>query len=289
MKSESKPGIDLWVSENFNDVYRMNYKVKETLYSKESDFQKIDVVSTDHLGKVLFNDGLLMTSERDEFVYHEMITHVPMSSHPNPKKVLIIGGGDGGTAREVLKYESVERVVMVEIDPCVVEACKEHLNVTSCELGNSKLELLIQDGLKFVKETKEQFDVVLVDSTDPIGPAAPLFDVAFYSDIKNCLTTNGIIVSQCENPFLAIEMQKKLLGIKAELFDKVGVYNYSNITYPGGLWSFSFASLTQDPILDSKPLPESILKDLKYYNQQLHKASFALPQFQKNEVKEHLK
>ena len=138
-----KEGIDLWVSENFNDVYRMNYRVKETLYSKESDFQKIDVVNTEHLGKVLFNDGLLMTSERDEFVYHEMITHVPMSAHLNPKKVLIIGGGDGGTAREVLKYESVEKVVMVEIDPCVIEACKEHLNVTACELDNPKLELRI--------------------------------------------------------------------------------------------------------------------------------------------------
>ncbi len=284
-----KEGIDLWVSENFNDVYRMNYKVKETLYSKESDFQKIDVVSTEHLGKVLFNDGLLMTSERDEFVYHEMITHVPMSSHPNPKKVLIIGGGDGGTAREVLKYESVEKVVMVEIDPCVIEACKEHIKVTSCELENPKLELIIDDGLKYVKNTTEKFDVVLVDSTDPIGPAAPLFDIAFYSDIHSCLTESGIVVSQCENPFLAIEMQKKLLGIKAELFDKVAVYNDSNITYPGGLWSFSFASKTQDPILDAKPLPENISKDLKYYNQQVHKACFALPQFQKNEVKEHLK
>ncbi len=284
-----KEGIDLWVSENFNDVYRMNYKVKETLYSKESDFQKIDVVSTEHLGKVLFNDGLLMTSERDEFVYHEMITHVPMSSHPNPKKVLIIGGGDGGTAREVLKYESVEKVVMVEIDPCVVEACKEHLKVTSCELENSKLELIIEDGLKYVKETSEKFDVVLVDSTDPIGPAAPLFDIGFYSDINDSLTKNGIVVSQCENPFLAIDMQRKLLSIKAELFNKVAVYNYSNITYPGGLWSFSFASKTQDPLLDSKPLPEKISKDLKYYNGELHKACFALPQFQKNEIKEYLK
>lgn len=284
-----KEGIDLWVSENFNDVYRMNYKVKETLYSKESEFQKIDVVSTEHLGKVLFNDGLLMTSERDEFVYHEMITHVPMSSHPNPKKVLIIGGGDGGTAREVLKYESVEKVVMVEIDPCVIEACKEHLKATSCELENSKLELIIDDGLKYVKGTDEKFDVVLVDSTDPIGPAAPLFDIGFYSDINKCLTENGIVVSQCENPFLAMDMQRKLLSIKASLFNKVAVYNYSNITYPGGLWSFSFASKTQDPLLNTKELPEEISKTLKYYNQDLHRACFALPQFQKNEIKEYLK
>ncbi len=284
-----KEGIDIWVSENFNDVYKMNYKVKETLYSKESDFQKIDVVLTEHLGRVLFNDGLLMTSERDEFVYHEMIAHVPMSSHPYPETVLIIGGGDGGTAREILKYDYVKKVVMVEIDSCVVEACKKHIKVTSCELDNPRLELIIDDGLKYVKETTKKFDIILVDSTDPIGPAAPLFDVAFYSDVKNCLTEKGIVVSQCENPFLAIHMQKKLLGIKAKLFDKIAVYNYSNITYPGGLWSFSFASKTQDPILDARPLPDSIVKDLKYYNQQLHKAAFVLPQFQKNEVKEYLK
>jgi len=284
-----KEGIDLWVSENFNDVYRMNYRVKETLYSKESDFQKIDVVNTEHLGKVLFNDGLLMTSERDEFVYHEMITHVPMSTHPNPKKVLIIGGGDGGTAREVLKYESVEKVVMVEIDPCVIEACKEHLNVTACELDNPKLELRIEDGLKYVKETKEVFDVVLIDSTDPIGPAAPLFNIEFYSDVYALMTESGVVVSQCENPFLAGEMQKKLLGIKAELFNKVSIYNYSNITYPGGLWSFSYASKTQDPLLDAKNLPDSVAKNLKYYNRGVHKAAFALPQFQKNEVQEFIK
>ncbi len=284
-----KEGVDIWVSENFNDVYKMNYKVKKTLYSKESNFQKIDVILTEHLGKVLFNDGLLMTSERDEFVYHEMIAHVPMSSHPNPETVLIVGGGDGGTAREVLKHDSVKELVMVEIDPCVIEACKEHIKLTSCELDNPRLELIVEDGLKYVKETTKKFDIILVDSTDPIGPAAPLFDVAFYSDVKACLRESGIVVSQCEGPFLALEMQKKLLAIKAKLFDKTAIYNYSNITYPGGLWSFSFASKTQDPILDAKPLSHKISKGLKYYNQQLHKAAFALPQFQKNELKKYLK
>lgn len=284
-----KERMNLWVSEIFNDVYKMSYSVKRTLYSEESDFQKIDVIETDHLGKVLLNDGLLMTSERDEFVYHEMISHVPLSSHPNPRKVLIIGGGDGGTAREVLKHESVEKVVMVEIDPCVVEACKEHIQVTACELENPKLTLLIQDGIKFVKETDEKFDVVLIDSTDPIGPAAPLFNEDFYSDVKACMNENGIVVSQCENPFLALEMQKKLLSIKSGLFSKVFVYNYSNITYPGGLWSFSLASDTQNPLLDSRPLQESIAKKLKYYNLSIHKAAFALPEFQKKEVQEYLK
>lgn len=280
--------MNLWVSENFNDVYKMSYRVKRTLYSGQSDFQKVDVVETDHLGKVLLNDGLLMTSERDEFVYHEMITHIPMNSHPNPKKVLIIGGGDGGTAREVLKYD-VDKVVMVEIDPLVVEACKEHIQATACELENEKLELLIQDGIKYVKETNEKFDVVLIDSTDPIGPAAPLFNSEFYTDVKNCLNEKGIVVSQCENPFLALETQQSLLKIKSELFENVSLYNYSNITYPGGLWSFSFASNTQNPILDAKPLDTHFANDLKYYNFAIHKSSFSLPQFQKNALKDFIK
>lgn len=284
-----KKGIELWVTEDYEGVFRMQYKAKETLYSGESEFQRVDVIDTDYLGKALFNDGLIMTSERDEFIYHEMITHVPMSVHPSPKKVLIIGGGDGGTAREVLRYESVERVVMVEIDPCVIEACKKHLPVTSCELENPKLELRIEDGIKYVKETAEKFDVILVDSTDPIGPAAPLFDVSFYSDIRNALTENGIVVSQCENPFIHMTMQKKLLGIKAEIFEKVSVYNYTNMTYPGGLWSFSFASKGLDPMADFKPLPEAMLSKMKYYNSALHKAAFALPNFQKNEVQDFLK
>ncbi len=288
MKKE-KPGIDLWTTEHYEGVLKLGYKTKETLYSKESDFQKIDVVDTEYLGKVLFNDGLLMTSERDEFVYHEMIVHVPMSVHPNPKKALIIGGGDGGTARELLKYGSLEKVVMVEIDPCVVEACKEHIKVTSCELENPRLELRIEDGVKYVAETNEKFDIVIVDSTEPIGPATPLFGKNFYSGIAACTTDNAVVVSQCESPFLNPEMQEKLLSIKADLFDKVSMYNYSNMTYPAGLWSFSYASKGLDPILDTKPLPPEVLEKLKYYNQGIHKGAFALPQFQKKKVQQYFK
>lgn len=276
---------DKWITEDFNNVYRMQYKVKEHLYSKKSEFQKVDVYDTEHLGKTLFNDDLLMTCERDEFVYHEMITHVPLLSHPNPETVLIIGGGDGGTAREVLKHSTVKKVVMVEIDPLVIEASKEHLLVTACELENERLELIIDDGVKHVKEASENtYDVVLVDSTDPIGPAAPLFNESFYSDVKKCLKSDGIVVSQCENPFLMLETQKLLLKIKSRLFDKVNLYNYSNITYPSGLWSFSYASKTISP--NNKLREDKFLDNLKYYNHEVHRAAFCLPQFQKQALKE---
>lgn len=273
-----------WITEDYNNMYRMQYKMKEHLYSKKSDFQKVDVYDTEYLGKTLFNDDLLMTCEKDEFVYHEMITHVPMLSHPNPETVLIIGGGDGGTAREVLKHSSVKNVVMVEIDPLVVEACKEHLNVTACELNNERLELIIDDGVKHIKEAPDSiYDVVLVDSTDPIGPAAPLFNESFYSDVKRCLKPDGIVVSQCENPFLMLETQKLLLNIKTRLFEKVSLYNYSNITYPSGLWSFSYASKSVPP--NDKLREETFLENLKYYNHDVHRASFCLPQFQKQALK----
>ena len=286
MVEENSEDQNKWITENYNDIYKMSYKVKKQLYSKKSPFQKIEIYDTEYLGRVLLNDDLLMTSERDEFVYHEMIAHVSLFAHPNPKKVLVIGGGDGGTVREVLKHKSIENVVMVEIDSCVIEASKEFISVTAEQLENSKLNLIVDDGVKYLKEaTDNSFDVVLVDSTDPIGPATPLFNESFYSDVKRVLAEDGLVVSQCENPFLEMETQKYLLGIKAKLFKETFVYNYSNITYPSGLWSFSIACKS-----DLKPfLPvrtESFVVDLKYYNRRVHEAAFALPQFQYNALKE---
>ena len=156
---------NLYVEEKMEDKYALKFKVNKVLFSGKSPFQTVDVVETELLGKMLLNDGLIMVTEKDEFVYHDMIAHVPMFTHPNPKKVLVIGGGDGGTAREVLRHKGVERCVMVEIDEMVVNACKEHIPQTSSALSDPRLELIIGDGIKYVKETKEKFDVILVDST----------------------------------------------------------------------------------------------------------------------------
>ena len=269
-----------WITENYKDIYKMSFKVNKKLYSKKSSFQKVEVYDTDYLGRVLLNDDFLMTSDKDEFVYHEMISHVPLFSHPDPKKVLVVGGGDGGTVREVLKHKSVEAVVMVEIDTCVVEACKSFVTSTSCELENPRLNLIIDDAVEYLKTAEDNsFDVILIDSSDPIGPAAPLFGEEFYSDVKRALTPNGIVVSQCENPFLEIETQGSLLEIKSKFFDKTYIYNYSNVTYPSGLWSFSVGTLGDiDP---RKALrTDAFQESLKYYNSDLHRACFCLPQFQ---------
>lgn len=277
-----------WVTETYRNIYKMSYKYSQKLFSGQSEFQKVEIYKTQHLGNVLLNDGFVMCSEKDEFAYHEMMAHVPLSVHPNPRKVLIIGGGDGGTAREVLKHSSVEQVVMVEIDEMVVNACREFLPLTASELNSPRLKLIIEDGVKFVKNTTEKFDVVMIDSTDPIGPAAPLFGVEFYQDVFKCTTENAIVVSQCESPYLFLETQESTLKVLSGVYPKVQIYNYSNITYPGGLWSFAYASKGLDPVLDFKNTSTESMK-LKYYNSQIHKAAFCLPNFQKQILSSYLK
>lgn len=281
---------NLWIEERFRDFYGMKYKVEKTLFSGKSEFQTVDVVETKGHGKMLLNDGLVMVTERDEFIYHDMISHVPLFVHPNPKKVLVIGGGDGGTAREALRHSSVEKVIMVEIDGMVVDACKKHIPLTSKDLDHPKMELIIGDGVKYVNETKERFDVILVDSTDPIGPAQPLFGIDFYKDIYKCLTDEGIVVSQGESPFFEQEMQRTLLGIINELFPISMIYNFSNLTYPGGLWSFTFGSKMFHPLkdLNEQRVDKSGLK-FKYYNKEIHRAAFALPTFENENLKGLLK
>ena len=273
-----------------DDKYALKFKVNKVLFSGKSSFQTVDVVETELLGRMLLNDGTIMVTEKDEFVYHDMITHVPLFTHPNPKNVLVIGGGDGGTAREVLRHKSVERCVMVEIDEMVVNACKEFIPQTSSALKDPRLELIIGDGIKFVQETTEKFDVILVDSTDPIGYAEPLFNISFYQSIEKCLTDDGIVISQGESPFYYKDMQKKLLGIKSEVFPITSIYNFSNLTYPGSLWSFTVGSKKYHPVrdFDAKRVDDSGMA-FEYYNKHIHQAAFAIPSFMRKNLGEFLK
>lgn len=280
----------VWVEEIYEDFCGVKFKVEQTLFSGKSEFQTVDVVETKGHGKMLLNDGLIMVTERDEFVYHDMISHVPLFVHPNPKSVLIIGGGDGGTAREVLRHQSLERIVQVEIDEMVVDACKQHIPQTACAYDNPRMELIIGDGVKFVEETKENFDVIMVDSTDPIGPAAPLFGPEFYSNIYKILSNDGIVVSQGESPFLMADVQKSMLKVLHDQFEVVKIYNFNNLTYPGGLWSFTFASKGLHPIRDFKPERVDGSKlEFQYYNKELHTGAFAIPSFQRDNLQGLLK
>lgn len=277
---------NLWVEEKFQDFLGLRFKVEKVLFSGKSEFQTVDVVETKAHGKMLLNDGLIMVTERDEFAYHDMITHVPMFVHPNPKSVLVIGGGDGGTAREVIRHPSVEKCVMVEIDGMVVDACKEFIPQTSCALDDPRIELIIGDGVQYVKECGKKFDVIIIDSTDPIGPAAPLFGSEFYADVSNCLSDNGIVVSQGESSWYALEIQQSLLKVLNGEFPHTYLYSFSNLTYPGGLWSFTFASKGLDPIQDFDPARVAASgMEFDYYNAELHTAAFALPSFARKGLK----
>ena len=282
-----------FIEENYKEGLSFRLALKQKLFEGKSSFQTVEVAESTHHGKVLLNDGCFMLSERDEAIYHEMMAHVPLFVHPQPERVLIIGGGDGGTAREVLRHASVKKCVMVEIDAMVVDACKMHIPKTAAALADPRLELRIEDGVAYMAESNDTFDVILIDSTDPVGPAQPLFGEEFYQNVNSRLSPNGIVVAQGESAFYESEMQTKLCEITAKIFKVVSPYNFSNMTYPGGLWSFLWASKGLHPVKDFKP--EVISHRLKnsqemfYYNEAVHQASFSLPTFQRKKLQSWLK
>ncbi len=271
-----------WFIENHKNILRTGFKYKKKLFDEDSPYQNVKVIETEGFGNMLINDNLVMTCERDEFIYHEMIAHVPLFTHPHPKSVLIIGGGDGGTAREVLKHKNIKQCIMVEIDSLVAKACEKYLKPTAISFSNPRLNLKIEDGAAFVSKYENAFDVIIVDSSDPIGPSSILFGKKFYKNVYRALKKEGVVVAQAESPFYEIENQKALLKISQGLFKKAGFYNYSNLTYPSGLWSFLFASKGPHPLKDLQinKVKRSNMS-FHYYNEDIHKASFARPQFTK--------
>ncbi|MCG8474755.1 MAG: polyamine aminopropyltransferase [Cytophagales bacterium] len=279
---------DIWFTER-NDNIALSLKHSgERLYEKESDFQKVEIYNTHAYGNMLTLDGMVMTTEKDEYVYHEMISHVATLTHPNPKRALVIGGGDGGTVRELLKHDSYEEVVMVEIDEAVVEASKEFLPEIAKSLDHPKLSLRIEDGIKFVKETKDAaFDVVIVDSTDPVGPGEGLFTEAFYKDVYRILKNDGIMVTQSESPRFNQKVFKEIYDCYGTIYGKENVHTYLVYipTYPTGMWSFSYCAKGSAHPLNTidENRREGFLaaNELKYYNEQIHQAAFALPNFVK--------
>ena len=269
-----------WADEEYQGIVRTGFRLKRRLFKGKSPFQTVEVVETKGHGKLLLIDGMTMVSERDEFVYHEMIAHVPLFLHPKPKRVLVIGGGDGGSVREVLKHKSVERCVLVEIDSLVVEASRKFLPLTAAKLSDKRCVVRIDDGVKFVKETDERFDVIIVDSTEPFGPAKELFGTGFYKDVKRILTKDGIVISQAGSPFYEIGTIKNLDRILGNVFPVVDAYLFNNLTYPGGLWAFTYASKGLRPVKDFRPARVRAAKlPLRWYNADVHAGAFALPGF----------
>ncbi len=275
----------VWVDEVYQGIVRTSFKLKKRLFRGKSPFQEVEVVETAGHGRLLLIDGMTMVSERDEFVYHEMIAHPALFLHPKPLRVLVIGGGDGGTVREVLRHKSVERCVLVEIDGLVVEASRKYIPQTAAALSDKRVTVRTEDGVKFVAETNEKFDVVIVDSTEPFGPAKELFGRSFYKNVKRLLTEDGIVVSQAGSPFYEIATIRNLFKIMRPIFPVVEVSLFTNLTYPGGLWAFTVATKGLHPVRDFVParVKTSKLK-LSWYNAEIHAGSFACPNFLKKEI-----
>ena len=276
--------MNFWFEEYHTDDAKFAIKVKNPVYSAQTPFQRIDIMDSDTFGRFFTLDGFMMLTERDEFIYHEMIVHVPMAVNPAIKKVLVIGAGDGGTVRELTRYDTIERIDMVEIDRMVVEACKEYLPQTACKLDDPRVHLYFEDGLKFVRHKEGQYDLIIVDSTDPFGPGEGLFTKEFYGNCYKALSDSGILINQHESPYYdndACAMKRAHEKIVA-FFPICKVYQVHIPTYPSGHWLFGYASKRFDPTAD---LDEDGWNALgiktRYYNTALHKGCFALPNYVK--------
>ncbi len=275
--------MDLWFSEPHTPDVKMSIRIDRQLHSEQSEFQRIDIFESREFGRFLTLDGLMMLTEKDEFIYHEMITHVAMASNPEIRNVLVIGAGDGGTVRELARYKTIEHIDMVEIDERVVEVSKEFLQQTACSLDDPRVNIVYDDGLRFVRRKENCYDLIIVDSTDPFGPGEGLFTSEFYGNCFNALTENGILVNQHESPYYADDakaMQRAHKRIK-EFFDVCRVYQAHIPTYPSGHWLFGFASKTIDPLAADIEGWNSLNLKTRYYNTDLHKGCFAIPNYVK--------
>ena len=274
--------MELWFSERHTKGVKFSIKVDRQLFTGHSEFQRIDIFDSKEFGRFLALDGYMMLTEKDEFIYHEMIVHVPMAVHPNVKKVLVIGAGDGGVIRELCRYETIETIDMVEIDELVVEVSKKYLPTTACCFDDPRLQIYYQDGLKFVRGKENEYDLIIVDSTDPFGPGEGLFTKEFYGNCYKALKEDGILVNQHESPFYqddAVAMQRAHKRI-VESFPISRVYQAHIPTYPSGHWLFGFASKKYHPIKDfQKTKWNARGMKTKYYNTGIHVGSFALPNY----------
>jgi spermidine synthase len=251
------------------------FTVKDVLYEGRSGFQRIEIVRNKDYGRVLLLDGLVQTTERDEFYYHEMLVHPAMASHPRPAKVLIIGGGDGGALREVFKHP-VKKAWLVEIDGQVIEACRAHFPWLKEALRDPRAELVVADGNVFIDKVRETFDVILVDSSDPVGPSTVLHQEAFYRKLRSKLNPGGIVAAQAGSLMLHLDSHARKSAFLRRIFRHASLYLGPVPTYPVGTWCYDFLSDKVDP---AKVRTLYIPDGLKYFNRDIYRAAFALPNF----------
>lgn len=280
--------VDNWfVEESFHNKFAMGWKIKKVLHTEQSKFQRIDVLETESVGRLLLLDGKTMVSDKDEFVYHEVVSHIPYMVSRNCKKVLIIGGGDGGVVREFTKHKDIERIDLVEIDERVIEVSKIYFPDCTSGLSDPRVRVLPKDGFAFIKRAKNEYDIIVVDSTDPVDFASGLFTDEFYADVYNALTEEGIMMNQTENPFFDEYGIKNIYDNMRKVFPIVNSFTAPMPIYPGVYWTFGFSSKKYKGS-DLNPAKmaymENLQRSLKWYNMDWHKGSFYISNFHKRMI-----
>lgn len=268
----------MWFEERYQDRVRFALKVKRQRFHGRSEYQSIDVFETDALGAALALDGVFQTSIEDEYIYHEMLVHPALTTASSIKNVVVVGGGDGGSVREVLRYPEVEHVTLCELDQKVVEVCREHLPELAVPWDDPRLEVRFGDGVAFLEAAGPgSFDVILVDGPDPVGPAEGLFESPFYQRCKACLAPGGVLALQSESPFLMAQDFVRIVRTVRGVFPRAQPYYAPVPVYVGGAWSFTHASTEADPL---EPKPERLAvaeADARYYSSDIHRAAFVQP------------
>lgn len=281
--------MELWFNEKHTDNVNFSIKVDKHIFTEQSRFQRIDIFESYEFGRILVIDGFIMLTEKDEFIYHEMITHVPMAVHPNAQNILVIGAGDGGVVRELAKYDCIKSIDLVEIDEMVIEVSKKYLPQTACCFDDPRLTIYLQDGLKYIRNCEDKYDIIIVDSTDPFGPGEGLFTKEFYGNCSKALRPDGIMVNQHESAFYENDANamKRAHSRIIKSFPISRVYQAHIPTYPSGHWLFGFASKKYHPVRDLKAQEWKQLNiKTGYYNTNLHKGAFYLPNYVERILKE---
>ncbi len=271
---------ELWLTEYSTDNLKLSMRAKTLLHSEKTPYQELLIADTYEYGRVLMLDGAYQLTERDEFTYSEMMAHVPVCAHRNPERVLIIGGGDGAIMREVLKHECVRKCTLIDIDERVIESSKKYLPFAGCSFSDARADVKCMDAMKFIRETDERYDVVIIDSTDPVDFAAGLFRAEFYADVKRVMNPDAMLSELTESPFTDTDLMMQAIGEMRKVFPLVKMYWGVVPTYPSGMWTYGLASMKDDP-----EEPKREVSPTKYYTSAIHRASFILPPFLADMVK----
>ena len=271
-----------YITEWGNDHVGLSLTITDMLHEETSPYQKIQIAESEQYGRMLILDGVFQTSVKDEWTYHEMVSHVPLMVHPHPERVLIIGGGDGGVAREVCRHESVKQVDLCEIDERVIELSKEYFPTISKVLLDQpeKLHVHVGDGIAFAKSVKNFYDVIIIDCSDPIGPGEGLFTREFYQSAKEALREDGLIVQQTESPIVQQKIVHDVFEAMGDVFPIVRMYFSHVPIYPECMHSFMIGSKKWDPL--TVEIHREAPQPMRYYNKDIQKSCFALPNFIKD-------